>query len=113
MGKINYRHDNHDGYDEWLHIYAEALIDRVWAGLNLRALADTDYTYLENRAYARAEIRRAIGLSNTVSGSVEQDNNVCLRFTLEHEYGPDPIRFWVQWDTFKQLLAQQGTPLDL
>lgn len=113
MRKFNYRHDDHDGNDEWLHQYADALLDHAWSSLLLRAMADSDFSHDENRAYVRTLIKRAIATSNTVEGVVETDNNVCLRFTLQHDYGPQPVTFFVEWSSIKGHLADLGLPLDI
>lgn len=111
--KFAYQHDEHYTHTEELHKYADAVLDHVWAGLVMRSLQDRAYSYESNRAYARSTIKRATAATDTITGEVETDNSVCLRFSLALADGSRTVTFWIQWDQIKGDLRTAGYTLDI
>lgn len=111
--KFAYRHDEHYTHTEELHKYADVVLDHVWTGLVMRSLQGRAHSHTSNRAYARSMIRRAIAATDTITGEVETDNNVCLRFSLTLADGSRTVTLWIQWDQIKGDLRTAGYPLDI
>lgn len=106
---INYRHDEHGEHEsEWLHQYADALLCHVLAALKVRGMAGDRSDCDTNRAHCRTLIKRALALSDTVQGHVNNDDPGLLSFTLWHDCDPEPVTFWVAFDQVRTELRLSG-----